>query len=64
VVAAVAVIWFGEAFRMELVLGGVIAALAIEVYYHGGTLIDVAGGLLRTCTRPTLQLLLPSRVSV
>jgi hypothetical protein len=35
VVAAVAVIWFGEPFRMSLVMGGVVAALAVEVYYHG-----------------------------
>lgn len=42
VVAAVAVIWFDEPFRISLVMGGVVAALAVEVYYHGATLLDHA----------------------
>lgn len=45
VVAAVAVIWFGEPFRMSLVMGGVVAALAVEVYYHGETLLNAQASL-------------------
>lgn len=41
VVAAISVVWFDEPFRMELIMGGLVAALAIEVYYHGETLLTV-----------------------
>jgi hypothetical protein len=40
IVATLSIVKFGEPFRIELVLGCLIAAVAVDVYYHGELLLD------------------------
>ena len=40
IVAFVSIAYLGETVRAELFLGVVVAAIAIEGYYHGPALID------------------------
>jgi len=40
IVATLSIVKFGEPFRVELVLGCLIAAVAVDVYYHGELLLD------------------------
>jgi len=40
IVATLSIVKFGEPFRIELVLGCLIAAVAVDVYYHGESLLD------------------------
>ena len=40
VVAGIAVMYFGEHLRLGLVMGGVVAVIAVDVYYHGLLYVD------------------------
>ena len=40
IVTAISIAKFGEPFRIELVLGALISAIAVDVYYHGELLMD------------------------
>ena len=40
IVATLSIVKFGEPFRIELVLGCLIATVAVDVYYHGELLLD------------------------